>query len=109
MVNQGDVLEYAIFETGGKQYQGIVGKTISVERIAAEAGTTITLDKVLLRRTSNGVEVGAPLVKGSIKAEIVKHLRGPKIIVFKFRRRKKYRCKQGHRQELTVIRITALN
>ena len=100
---------YAIFETGGKQYQGIEGKTIAVEKIEGEDGAEISFDKVLFRKESDGkFEVGQPYLKDAIKATIVKQDKGPKLIVFRFKRRKKVRVKKGHRQPLTVIRIESI-
>lgn len=97
---------YAIFQSGGKQYQALEGKTVALEKLAGEVGATIMFDEVLLRKTGdNKYEVGQPFVQSPIKATIVKHLRGPKIIAFKFKRRKKYRKKIGHRQPITVVRI----
>ena len=101
--------KYAIFQLGSHQYQGIEGSTLSIQRIDGDAGQTVEFPEVLLRKTEDTVQVGQPFVAGSVvKAEIIKHLRGPKLNVFKFKRRKKYRVKKGHRQELTVVRIQAV-
>lgn len=102
--------KYAIFQLGSHQYQGIEGSTLSIQRIDGDAGQTVEFPEVLLRKTEDGkVQVGQPFVTGSVvKAEILKHLRGPKLNVFKFKRRKKYRVKKGHRQELTIVRIQAI-
>ena len=100
---------YAIIKTGGKQYQAIEGKTVAVEKLVGEAGDTIEFKEVLLRKTGNdSVEVGQPFLSKSVKASIVKHTKGPKIVVFKFKRRKKSRVKKGHRQPLTIVRIEAI-
>lgn len=100
---------YAIFQTGGKQYQALEGKTIAIEKLNAEAGDSVTFDQVLLRKDgSNQVQVGKPFLNTPITATIVKHLRGPKLIVFKFKRRKKYMRKKGHRQPITVVRIESI-
>ena len=102
--------EYAIFQTGGKQYQGIPGKTVAVEKLIGEPGDIIEITDVLFRKKAEGeFEIGQPTVEGAtLKASIVKHDKGQKIIVFKFKRRKKYRLKQGHRQPLTVLRIESI-
>lgn len=101
--------KYAIFQTGGKQYQAVEGKTIAVEKLEGEAGDAVEFKEVLLRKTGAGnIEIGRPFLEGSIKGSIVKQMRGPKLIVFKFKRRKKVRVKKGHRQPLTVIRIESL-
>jgi len=97
---------YAIFQTGGKQYQAIEGKTIAIEKIDGEAGAPLEFNEVLLRKTGeNNIEVGQPFVKTTIKASIVKQMRGPKVIAFRFKRRKKVTVKKGHRQSITVIRV----
>lgn len=101
--------KYAIFQTGGKQYQALEGKTIGIEKLDAKEGDNVTFDQVLLRKTGEGkIEVGKPYVKAAIKATVVKHLKGPKLIAFKFKRRKKYTRKQGHRQPITVVRIESI-
>lgn len=100
---------YAIFKTGGKQYQAIEGKTVAIEKIEGEAGDTVEFSEVLFRKTGDQkYEVGQPLLKTSLKASIVKQMKGPKLIVFHFRRRKKSRVKKGHRQLITVVRIESL-
>lgn len=100
---------YAIFETGGKQYQGIPGKTVAIEKIQGNAGDKVEFKEVLLKKQANGsVEVGQPYVKDSLKASIVKQMKEPKVIAFKFGRRKKIRVKKGHRQPKTVIRIESI-
>lgn len=102
--------KYAIFQTGGKQYQAIPGKTIAVEKLAGNVGDEVEFSEVLFRKTGAGkFEIGQPYLKEStLKAKIVKQDRGPKIIVFRHKRRKKQRTKKGHRQPLTVIRIESI-
>ena len=101
--------KYAIFQTGGKQYQAIEGKTIAIEKIEGEAGAALEFKDVLLRKTGeNKIEIGKPFVKSTIKASIVKQMKEPKVISFTFKRRKKVRVKKGHRQPKTVIRIEAI-
>ncbi len=101
--------KYAIFKTGGKQYQAIEGKTIAIEKIEGETGAPIEFKEVLLRKIGSGkIEIGQPFLKSSIKASIVKQMQGPKLIIFKFKRRKKSRVKKGHRQQMTVIRIESI-
>lgn len=101
--------KYAIIKTGGKQYQAIEGKTIAVEKIEGEAGTPVEFKEVLFRKLGEGqIEIGRPFLTSSVKASIVKQIKGPKVIAFKFKRRKKSRVKKGHRQPLTVIRIEAI-
>lgn len=100
---------YAIFQTGGKQYQAIEGKTVAVEKIEGEDGATIEFDEVLLRKTVKGsIEIGKPFLKGAVKASIVKQMKEPKVVSFLFKRRKKVRVKKGHRQPKTVVRIESI-
>lgn len=105
-----NIEKYAIFKSGGKQYQAIPGKTVAVEKLEGEAGAAIEISDVLFRKNGdNSFEFGTPLVEGAvIKASIVKQARAPKIVVFRRKRRKKYRVKKGHRQPMTVIRIESI-
>jgi len=101
--------QYAIFQTGGKQYQGLPGKTVAVEKIEGETGDEITFDKVLFRKKAEDTfEIGKPYLETPLKATIVKQTKGPKLIAFRFKRRKKVRVKKGHRQQMTVIRIESI-
>ncbi|WP_462420616.1 50S ribosomal protein L21 [Salinicoccus sp. Marseille-QA3877] len=96
---------FAIIETGGKQVKVEEGQTIFVEKIEAEEGATFTFDKVLLVG-GDSVKVGAPTVEGAtVSAKVEKHGRGKKITVVKFKRRKNYKRKQGHRQPYTKLTI----
>ena len=99
---------YAVIQTGGKQYRAEPGKTIFIEKIDGDAGTKITFDQVLLVSSGDGakVTVGKPLVAGAkVTAEIVEQTRGDKLVVFKFRRRKNYVRRNGHRQDVTVVKV----
>jgi large subunit ribosomal protein L21 len=97
---------YAILETGGKQYRVAAGDKLRIERVEADAGQTFTFNRVLLVNQDGQVTVGAPTVPAaSILADVVEHVRGPKVVAFKMKRRKGYHRKVGHRQELTVVRI----
>lgn len=97
---------YAIFQTGGKQYQAIEGKTVAIEKLDLLPGATVMFDEVLLRKVKEGdVKIGQPFLDTPITASIIKHTRGPKVIAFRFKRRKKVRTKRGHRQNFTVVRI----
>ncbi|WP_339776918.1 50S ribosomal protein L21 [uncultured Thalassospira sp.] len=101
---------YAIIKTGGKQYKVAANDVIKVEKIAAQAGETVTLDQVLMVAGDGAPQVGAPLVAGaSVVAEVLEQAKGDKVIVFKKKRRHNYRRKNGHRQNLTVLRITGIN
>lgn len=100
---------YAVIKTGGKQYRVSQGDRLRVEKLAGNVGDTVTLSEVLLVGAGEGVKVGAPLVASAkVEAKIVAQDRGKKIIIFKFRRRKNYRRKSGHRQPFTALEITGI-
>ena len=100
---------FAVIKTGGKQYKVAANDKITVEKLEAEAGSVVTFAEVLMLGGDAPV-VGAPTVAGAtVTAEVVEQARGPKVIAFKKRRRKSSRRKHGHRQDLTVVRITAIN
>jgi large subunit ribosomal protein L21 len=97
---------YAIIETGGKQYWVIPGETIQVERLEAKEGDKLTLKALwAAEEGGDGKKEPASTQKGTVTAEVVRHLRGPKIIVFKKKHKARYVRKIGHRQDLTEIRI----
>lgn len=97
---------FAVIKTGGKQYKVAKDDVITVERLPGEAGGSVSFEEVLMLG-GDDTKVGAPLVDGaSVSGEIVEQTRGEKIIVFKKQRRQNYRRKKGHRQELTVVKIT---
>lgn len=97
---------YAIIRTGDKQFRVQPGSTIRVPALAAEVGETVTFDEVLLASADGDVRIGAPVIEGAaVTGEVVAHGKGEKIIVFKWKRRKNYRRKQGHRQKYTEVRI----
>lgn len=100
---------FAIVETGGKQFRVEEGRSLKVAKMEAQAGSEITLDKVLLVGTGADVKVGQPLVAGaSVQCEVVDHGRDKKIIVFKKKRRKDYRRTQGHRQDFTLLKVKSI-
>ncbi len=97
---------YAIIRSGDKQFRVEPGKTIRVPSLAAEVGEEVTFPEVLMTGTDGEVKVGTPTVEGAVvKGEVVAQGKGEKIIVFKWKRRKNYRRKQGHRQKYTEVRI----
>ncbi|MEM0961167.1 MAG: 50S ribosomal protein L21 [Bacteroidota bacterium] len=101
---------YAIVEIGGKQFKAAEGDRLYVPRLKADVGDEITFDRVLLVSGDDGVTVGTPTVGGaSVSAEVLDHVKGDKIIVFKKKRRKGYRVKNGHRQPYTQIKIGSLS
>jgi large subunit ribosomal protein L21 len=100
---------YAIVKTGGKQYRVQEGMEIDVEKINAPPGETVDLDSVMFLGLGDEVKIGTPYVQGAkVACEVVKHDRGEKVVVFKFKRRKDYRRKKGHRQDFTRLRVTAI-
>ena len=99
---------YAIISTGGKQLTVRNEEIVAVERLAGEVGSKVTFDKVLAIGEGAGLKVGAEAADAKVEAEIVEHFRGPKLIAFKMKRRKGYRRRKGHRQELTRVKILSV-
>jgi len=101
---------YAVIESGGKQYRVSEGETLRVEKLAGPAGTKISFGPLLVTDDGGTVSVGRPTVGGmTVEAEIVEQGLGKKIIIFKYKRRKSYRRKAGHRQPFTALKITAIS
>jgi large subunit ribosomal protein L21 len=101
---------YAVVTTGGKQYRVEAGSTLVVEKLAGEPGSSVTLDRVLLIGDGESVTVGTPTVDGaSVRATVLGEELGPKIVVFKFKQKVKYRRRTGHRQHLTRLHIDAIS
>ena len=101
---------YAVVKTGGKQYRVTKDDTILVEKLDADEGQTVTLSDVMLLGDGDKVTVGTPVVAdASVEAQVVSQTRGPKIIIFRRKRRKNHRRTQGHRQDLTLLKITGIN
>ena len=99
-------MSYAIIRTGGKQFRAEPGKSLRIPSILGEAGTAVEFNDVLLGSDGNSVRAGVPTLSGAkVTGEIVKHGLDEKIVVFKFKRRKNYARKQGHRQKFTEVRI----
>jgi len=100
---------FAVIRTGGKQYTVAPNDILEVERIDAKAGDKIELDVLMMGGDGKDAKIGAPLVSGAkVHAEIVEQTRGKKIIIFKKRRRQNYRRKNGHRQDLTLLKIVKI-
>ncbi len=100
---------YAVVKTGGKQYRVSAGEKLKIESIPAEVGQEIVLDQVLVVADGDQLKMGTPLVAGAtVKAKVLKHGRGDKVLIFKMRRRKHYRRSQGHRQNYTEIEILGI-
>lgn len=101
---------YAVIATGGKQYRVTVGEEIFVEKLAGEAGEAISFPEVLMVSDDTGLKVGTPTVEGAVvTGEIVKQGRSKKVIVFKYKAKKGFRRKNGHRQPYTRVKINAIN
>lgn len=102
-------MTFAVIRTGGKQYRVTPNAVLTVEKLEAEPGATITFHDVLALGGESGLTLGAPTVPGArVTATVVKQTRGEKVIIFKKKRRQNYRRKKGHRQDLTVLRIAEI-
>ena len=100
---------YAVLETGSKQYRVATGDKLEIERLETEAGKPVTFDRVLLLNDGGKLTVGSPTVANArVVADVLEHIRGEKKIAFKMKRRKGYHRTVGHRQELTVVKITEI-
>jgi large subunit ribosomal protein L21 len=101
---------YAIVNINGIQTKVTPDEVLSVARLSGEPGAKLTFDQVLLVSDGDKIAVGQPYLKGAtLTAEVVEHLRGPKLKIFKFKRRREYRRRRGHRDELTRIRVSAIS
>ncbi len=101
---------YAVIETGGKQYKVSEGDVIYIEKLEVEAGADVAFDKVLLVGEGSDVKVGAPLVDGvSVAGKAIKNDKAKKVVVYKYKPKKGYHKKQGHRQPYTKVEITKIN
>ena len=99
---------YAIFESGGKQYKAQKGDIVFVEKLAADEGKLVSFDALVVA-DGDDVKIGTPTVKGAkVRAKVVEHGKAKKVVVFKYKPKRKYRKKQGHRQPFTKIRITSI-
>jgi large subunit ribosomal protein L21 len=102
-------MKYAIVEDGGKQYKAVEGTTIDVDRFTAEAGEQFDLKNVLLVRDGENLHIGAPYIHGAlVQTTVVDQVKGPKVIIFKYRPKKHYRVKTGHRQKYTRLQIDSI-
>jgi large subunit ribosomal protein L21 len=100
---------YAVINTGGKQYKVQQGETLRIEKIVGDVGSKVTFDKVLMVADGETIRVGQPVIEqAAVQASIVEQDKAKKILVFKYKRRKRYRRKQGHRQPYTAIRIDGI-
>lgn len=102
-------MKYAIIESGGKQYKAVEGGTIEVDLLPLETGNQLSLKDVLLVVDEDKISVGTPVVSGaSVQATILNHIKGPKVVVFKYRPKKRIRTKNGHRQKYTRLKIDTI-
>ena len=100
---------YAIVDIAGQQYKVAKDQYVYAPKMDGETGTAVSFDKVLLMDSGNGVEVGAPLIKGAkVSGKILEHVKGDKVIIFKKKRRKGYAVKNGHRQRYTKVQIESI-
>lgn len=102
-------MKYAIVEDGGKQYKAVEGGTIDVDHFQADIGEQIDLENVLMVVDDESINVGTPFVLGvKIDATVVSHFKGPKVVIFKYKPKIRYRVKKGHRQQYTQLRIGSI-
>jgi large subunit ribosomal protein L21 len=102
-------VDYAIVETGGQQFWLQPNRYVDLDRLEAEVDSTLTLNTVLLLKDGKGITLGQPFIQGaSVELKVLAHRRGPKILVYKMRRKKKTRRKTGHRQDLTRVLVQAI-
>ena len=103
-------MKYAIIEDGGKQFKAVEGSTIEVDCFSAEIGETVDMEHVLLVVDGENVSVGTPLVAGAkVQATVVAQVKGPKLVIFKYTPKKRYRAKTGHRQKYTRLQIESIS
>ncbi len=102
-------MKYAIIESGGKQYRAVEGSTIEVDKMEAEVGQQVAIESVLLLVDGDQIAEGAPVVnKARVSATVVGHVKGPKIVVFHYRPKKRIRVKTGHRQQYTRLQVNSI-
>ncbi len=102
-------MKYAIVEDGGKQYRAVEGNTIEVDRFPSEVGEQIDLERVLLVADGDQVTIGAPFVAGAkVQATVIAQVKGPKVVVFRYKPKKRIRTKTGHRQQYTRVKIDTI-
>ena len=100
---------YAVIETGGKQYRVAEGDVVTVEKLNVEAGDMVKFDKVLALSDEEGIKVGTPYIEGAaVEGKVLENGKGKKVVIFKYKNKKDYRKKQGHRQPYTMVEITSL-
>jgi large subunit ribosomal protein L21 len=106
---EGNEIMYAVILTGGKQYKVIVGEEVFIEKLEGESGEAVTFDTVLAIGDDDGLKAGAAVKTANVAGEIVRQGKNKKIVIYKYKAKKGYRRKNGHRQPYTRVRITAIN
>ena len=102
-------MKYAIVEDGGKQYKAVIGESIEVDRYPLEVGAEIDMERVLLISDGENIKVGTPFIQGAkIQATVLAQVKGPKIVVFRYKAKERIRTKTGHRQQYTKVRIDTI-
>jgi large subunit ribosomal protein L21 len=102
-------MSYAVFKTGGKQYRAGTGQVVTIEKLEGEAGSKVTFDDVLAVGEGDGIKVGGDIKGATVVGEILDQIKGPKLIAYKYKRRKGYHRTVGHRQKLTKVKVTEIN
>jgi len=102
-------MSYAVIKTGGKQYRVAKGDTLSVEKLEGEVGSAVTFNEVLLLGTGAEIKVGSAVSGASVVVEIMDQFKGPKLLAYRYKRRKGYHRTVGHRQRLTKVKVTGIN
>jgi len=106
----GSLMKYAIVEDGGKQFKAVEGSTIEVDYFEAEAGEQVDLERVLMVVDDEAIHIGTPLVDGAkVEATVVAQVKGPKVVVFRYKPKKRIRVKTGHRQKYTRLQIETIS
>ena len=102
-------MKYAIVESGGKQYKAVEGATIEVDRLLVDVDKKVDLERVLLLEDDDKVSIGTPTLKGvKVSAKVLSHDKGPKVVIFKYRPKKRIRVKTGHRQQYTQLKVESI-
>ncbi len=103
-------MKYAIIEDGGKQYKAVIGEAVELDRYMLEVGEEVDLERVLLISDGENIKVGTPFIQGAkVEATVLAQVKGPKIIVFRYKAKERIRSKTGHRQQYTRVRIDAIS
>jgi large subunit ribosomal protein L21 len=102
-------MKYAIVESGGKQFKAVEGETIEIDRLLVDVDKSVDLEQVLLLVDDDKVTIGTPTIKGAkVTAKVISHDKGPKVVIFKYRPKKRIRVKTGHRQQYTQLKVESI-